>query len=80
MNQFYFIAIMLYALQRDLISCPIIRVLYFLDAERGNLSREDYLKVVYSDAMMEHDVYNVSFGIYDKYLKDKQFSKPALPF
>ena len=80
MDQYYFVAIMLYALQRDLVDYSITKVLKLLDNERMELSREDFLCIVYSDAMTEHFQYGVSFGVYDKYLESEAFSYPALPF
>lgn len=80
MDKYYFVAIMLYALQRDLIDYPVTSVLNLIDLERMELSREDFLCIVYSDAMTEHFQYGVSFGVYDKYLESEIFSDPALPF
>lgn len=80
MNQYYFVAIMLYALQRDFVDYSIIKVLELIDDERMKLSREDFLCVVYSDAMTEHFQHGVSFGVYDKYLESEAFSYPTLPF
>lgn len=80
MDKFYLIAIMLFAIQRDMVDLPITFVLNCIDRDRGILSRNDFLELEYADAMTVHFVHGWSFGIYDKYLEDEQFSKPALPF
>ena len=80
MDKFCLIAIMLFCIQRDMIDYSITDVINAIDRERGIISRADYLELVFSDAMCEHNVYNVSFGIYDKYLDNRQFYERVLPF
>ena len=45
----------------------IVDVINAIDRVRGIIPRTDYLEFVFSDAMCEHYVYNVSFGAYDKH-------------
>ena len=80
MDKFCLAAIMLFAIQRDLVDNSIIDVISAIDEQRGIMSRVDYLEVVFSDALCEHDVYNVSFGVYDKYFDNRQFVERVLPF
>ena len=80
MDKFCFVAIMLFAMQRDMVDYSITDVINAIDRERDILSRADYLELVFSDAMREHLIYNVSFGIYDKYLDNRQFYERVLPF
>lgn len=80
MDKFCLIAIMLFCIQRDMVDYSITDVINAIDRERGILSRADYLELVFSDAMREHLIYNVSFGIYDKYLDNRQFYERVLPF
>ena len=71
---------MLFAIQRDMIDYSITDVINAIDRERGITPRTDYLELVFSDAMCEHDVYNVSFGVYDKHFDNRQFIERILPF
>lgn len=80
MDKFCLVAIMLFAIQRDMVDYPIIDVINAIDRERDILSRAGYLELVFSDALMEHDIYNVSFGVYDKYFDNRQFVERVLPF
>ena len=80
MDKFCFIAIMLFAIQRDMVDYPIIDVINAIDRERDILSRADFLELVFSDALSEHDIYTVSFGVYDKYFDNRQFVERVLPF
>lgn len=80
MDKFCFIAIMLFAIQRDMVDYPIIDVINEIDRKRDILSRAGYLELVFSDALREHDIYNVSFGVYDKYFDNRQFVERVLPF
>ena len=80
MDKFCLAAIMLFAIQRDMVNCSFVDVINAIDRERGILSRADYLELVFSDAMCEHDVYNVSFGVYDKYFENRQLVDRVLPF
>ena len=80
MDRFCLVAIMLFAIQRDMIDYSITDVINAIDRERGITPRTDYLELVFSDAMCEHDVYNVSFGVYDKHFDNRQFIERILPF
>ena len=80
MDKFCLVAIMLFAMQRDMVDYSVVDVISAIDRARGIMSRDDYLEVVFSDALCEHDVYNVSFGVYDKYFENRQFVERVLPF
>lgn len=80
MDKFCLVAIMLFAIQRDIVDYSIIDVINAIDRERDILSRADFLELVFSDALSEHDIYNVSFGVYDKYFDNRQFVERVLPF
>ena len=80
MDKFCLVSIMLFAIQHDMVDCSIVDVINAIDHERGIIPRTDYLELVFSDAIYEHDVYNVSFGIYDKYFDNRQFVERVLPF
>ena len=80
MDKFCLVAIMLFAIQRGMVDCSIIDVINAIDRERGIIPRTDYLELVFSDAIYEHDVYNVSFGVYDKHFDNRQFVERVLPF
>ena len=68
MNKLCLVAIMLFTMQRDMVDYSIIDVIKLIDKERGIMSRIDFLKIVFEDAVYEYNVHDVSFGIYDKYL------------
>ena len=80
MDKFCLAAIMLFAIQHDMVDYSIVDVINAIDRARGIIPRTDYLELVFSDAMCEHDVYNVSFGIYNKYFDNRQFVERVLPF
>lgn len=80
MDKFCLIAIMLFAMQRDMVDYSIADVIDAIDRARGIIPRTDYLELVFSDALDEHVVHNVSFGTYDKYLDNSQFYERVLPF
>lgn len=80
MDKFCLVAIMLFAIQHDMIDCSFVDVINAIDRVRGIIPRTDYLELVFSDALGDHDVYNVSFGIYDKYFDNRQFVERVLPF
>ena len=80
MDRFYLVAIMLFAIQYDRVDDTIIVVINSIDHERGTLSRNDYLELVFSNALYEHTVQGVTFGKYDKYFDNQQFVKRVLPF
>lgn len=68
MDKFCLVAIMLFAMQRDMVDCSVECVIKCIDKYRGTMSRVDYLELVFEDAIYEYNVHDVSFGIYDKYL------------
>lgn len=80
MDKFCLVAIMLFAIQHDMVDNSVVDVINAIDRIRGIIPRADYLELVFSDALGEHDVYNVSFGIYDKYFDNRQFVERVLPF
>lgn len=80
MDKFCFVAIMLFAIQHDIVDCSIIDVIDAIDRERGIIPRTDYLELVFSQAIYEHDIHNVSFGVYDKHFENRQFVERILPF
>lgn len=80
MDKFCFVAIMLFAIQRDMVDYSIVDVIDAIDRERDILSRADYLELVFSDAMYEYTIHDVSFGIYDKYFDNQQFLERIWPF
>lgn len=80
MDRFCLVAIMLFAMQRDMVGYSVVGVINAIDKYRGTMPRVDYLELVFSDALYEHDIRNVSFGAYDKYFKNRQFVERVLPF
>lgn len=80
MDKFCLIAIMLFAMQRDMVDYSIVDVIKHIDKQRGTMSRINYLELVFSDALYEYDIRNVSFGVYDKYFDNRQFVERVLPF
>lgn len=72
MDRFCFIAIMLFAMQRNMVNCSIV-------SERDILSRADLLEFEFSDAMYKHNMHDVSFGTYNKYFNNKQFLERIWP-
>ena len=80
MDKFCLVAIMLFAIQRGIVDCSITDVINAIDRERGILSRADYLELVFSDALYDYNIHDVSFGIYDKYLDNHQLVERVLPF
>lgn len=68
MDKFCLVSIMLFAMQRDMVDCSIVDVIKLIDKERDIMSRINFLKIVFEDAVYEYNVHDVSFGIYDKYL------------
>ena len=80
MDKFCLVAIMLFAIQRDMVDFSITDVINAIDRERGILSRTDYLELVFSDALYDYNIHNVSFGVYDKYLDNHQLVERVLPF
>lgn len=80
MDKFCLVAIMLFAIQHDMVDDSIVDVINAIDRERGIIPRTDYLELVFSQAIYEHDIYNVSFGVYDKHFENRQFVERVLPF
>ena len=80
MDKFCLIAIMLFAMQRDMVDYSVVDVIDAIDRARGIMPRTDYLELVFSDALDEHVVNDVSFGMYDKYLDNERFKERVLPF
>lgn len=80
MDKFCLISIMLFAMQRDMVDCSITNVINAIDRERGTMSRVNYLELVFSDALYENTIHDVSFGVYDKYFDNRQFVERVLPF
>ena len=80
MDKFCLVSIMLFAMQRDMVDYSITNVINAIDRARGTMSRVNYLELVFSDALYEHDIRNVSFGVYDKYFENRQFVERILPF
>ena len=80
MDKFCLVAIMLFAIQRDMVDCSVECVIKCIDKYRGTMPRVDYLELVFSDALYEHVIHDVSFGTYDKYIENRQFVERALPF
>ena len=79
MDKFCLIAIMLFAIQRDMVNCSIIDVINKIDRERDILSRADLLELEFADAMYKHLIHDVSFGAYDKYFDNEQFRERVSP-
>lgn len=80
MDKFCLVAIMLFAMQRDMVDYSITDVIDAIDRARGIIPRTDYLELVFSDALDEHIIHDVSFGVYDKYFDNRQFVERVLPF
>ena len=80
MDKFCLVAIMLFAMQRDMVNCSIIDVINEIDRERDILSRADLLELEFADAMYKHLIHDVSFGVYDKYFDNEQFRERVSPF
>ena len=80
MDKFCLVAIMLFAIQHDMVDNSVVDVINAIDRERGIIPRTDYLELVFSDALYDYNIHDVSFGIYDKYLDNRQFVERVLPF
>ena len=80
MDRFCLVAIMLFAMQRDMVDYSVVDVINAIDMHRGTMPRVDYLELVFSDALYEHVIHDVSFGTYDKYIENLQFVERILPF
>ena len=79
MDKFCFVAIMLFAIQRDMVDYSVIDVIDAIDRERDILSRADFLELEFADARYKHLIYDESFGIYDKYFDNQQFLERIWP-
>jgi hypothetical protein len=80
MDKFCLVAIMLFAIQRDMVDYPIVDVINAIDRERDILPRVDFLELEFSDALYDYNIHDVSFGVYDKYFDNRQFVERVLPF
>lgn len=80
MDKFCLVAIMLFAMQRGMVDYSVVDVIDAIDRARGIIPRTSYLELVFSDALDEHVVNDVSFGMYDKYLDNERFKERVLPF
>lgn len=80
MDKFCLAAIMLFAIQRDMVDYSVVDVINAIDRVRGIIPRTDYLELVFSDALYDYNIHDVSFGVYDKYLDNQQFVERVLPF
>ena len=80
MDKFCLVAIMLFAIQHDMVDDSIVDVINAIDRVRGMIPRADYLELVFSGALYDYTIHDVSFGIYDKYLDNQQFVERVLPF
>ena len=80
MDRFCLVSIMLFAMQRDMVDYSIECIIKCIDKYRGTMSRVNYLELVFSDALYENAIHDVSFGIYDKYFDNPQFIERVLPF
>ena len=79
MDKFCLVAIMLFAIQRDMVDHSITDVINAIDRERGILSRADLLELEFADAMYKHTIHDVSFGVYNKYFYNQQFLERIWP-
>ena len=80
MDKFCLVSIMLFAIQRDIVDYSVVDVISAIDRERDTMSRVNYLELVFSDALYENTIHDVSFGVYDKYFDNRQFVERVLPF
>ena len=80
MDKFCLVAIMLFAMQRDMVDCSVECVIKCIDKYRGTMPRVDYLELVFSDTLYEHVIHDVSFGTYDKYIENRQFIERVFQF
>ena len=80
MDKFCLVSIMLFAIQRNMVNCPIVDVINEIDRERDILPRADFLEFEFADAMYKNLIHDVSFGIYDKYFNNLQFLERIWPF
>lgn len=69
MDRFCLVAIMLFAMQRNMVNCSIVDV----------INESDLLEFEFSDAMHKHNMHDVSFGTYNKYFDNEQFLERIWP-
>lgn len=79
MDRFCLVAIMLFAMQRNIVNCSIVDVINEIDRERDILPRADFLELEFANAMYKHLIHNESFGIYNKYFDNQQFVERIWP-
>lgn len=79
MDRFCLVAIMLFAMQRDMVDYSVVGVIDAIDKYRGTMPRVDYLELVFSDALYEHVIHDISFGVYDKCFDNEQFRERVSP-
>lgn len=61
MDKFCLVAIMLFAIQRDIVDWPITDVINEIDRERDILSRADLLELEFADAIMSQKKYSEKY-------------------
>lgn len=59
MNKLCLVSIMLFAMQHNMVNCSIVDVIKLIDKERDIISRIDFLKIVFEDAVYEYNVHVV---------------------
>ena len=79
MDRFCLVAIMIFAMQHNMVNCSIVDVINEIDREREGMSRVDYLELEFANANWKHNAHDVSFGIYDKYFDNQQFLEKIWP-
>ena len=79
MDKFCLVAIMLFAIQHDMVDNSVVDVINAIDSARDILSRADLLELEFADAMYKHTIHDVSFGVYDKYFENQQFLERIWP-
>lgn len=80
MDKFCLVAMMLFAMQRNMVDYPIVDIINAIDRERDILTRAAFLELEFVNAMYKCLIYDESFGVYDKYFDNKQFRERVLPF
>nr|DAT77418.1 MAG TPA: hypothetical protein [Caudoviricetes sp.] len=66
MDKFCLVAMMLFAMQRNMVDYPIVDIINVIDRERDILTRAGFLEIEFVNAMYKHIIHDVSFGVYDK--------------
>ena len=79
MDRFCLVAIMIFAMQHNMVNCSIVDVINEIDREREGMSRVDYLELEFANANWKHNAHDVSFGIYDKYFDNQTFLDRVWP-